>query len=116
MFNFFNKKEKKEKPDTKWNTRGAKACIIYYVEEAGVPKVDIELEDHGDDSVTALCDLLYILGTDGGYIETLNVMKEGFVGQGREDLFAKVAMRVALFTQNEEEIGEGPCFKPSDML
>ena len=116
MFNFFNKKEKKEESNTKWNNKGAKACIVYYIEEEGVPKVDIELEDYSDVSVTALCNLLYVLGTDSGYIETLNVMKEGFIEQDREDLFAKVAMQVALFSSNEEEIIEGPCFKPSDML
>ena len=116
MFNFFNKKEKDEKPKTKWNNKGAKACIVYYIEEEGIPKVDIELEDYSDVSVEALCSLLYILGTDAGYIETLNVMKEGFTEHDRDDLFAKVAMQVALFTREEEEIVEGPCFKPSDML
>ena len=119
MFNFFKKNKEQESlpvENSKWNHQGAKACVVYYINAGEDPQVDIELEDHTEESIEALCNLLFVLGTDGAYIETLNVMKEGFTQQGREDLFAKVAMQVALFAGNVEESEEGPCFKPSDVL
>ena len=125
MFNFFKKKDRPqpepepepEEDESKWHTEaGIDACIVYYIKDGGSPCVDIELPDYSDRSVDSLCNLLCILGTDNFYVETLNVMKEGFVIDGRDDLFTRVAIQVASFAKDLDEKGEGPCFKPSDVL
>ena len=121
MLNFFKKKKKTEPQDTeqksKWHAdSGVNACIGYYVKDGGAPCVDIELPDYSNESLKALCDLLFILGTDNFYLETLSVMKDGFLESGRDDLFAQVAMQVAIFAESQDKNGEGPCFKPSDVL
>ena len=118
MFKFFRKKKNDTdaEVDSKWNQQDAQACIVYYIKDDGDPKVDVELRDHSEESVMALSNLMIILQTDSTFLETLNVVKSGFIQEGREDLFASLAMQIALFTNIEEEKGEGPCFKPSEVL
>jgi len=118
MFKFFrkNKNDSDVEVDSKWNQQDAQACIVYYIKDDGDPKVDVELRDHSDESMMALSTLMIILQTDATFLETLNVVKSGFIQEGREDLFTRLAMQVALFANTEEEKGEGPCFRPSEVL
>ena len=58
--------------------------------------------------------LLSTIGQGETFIETLEIVRQGFDQAGREDIFVKLATKVSVeFLQDSLE---EPCLKPSDVL
>lgn len=121
MFNFFkpktiNSQQEPHKDDTM-------AIISYAIKrDSNKAFVDIELRDYDDESINALCSLLNILGNDLFYIDTVDVIKESFLREKREDILIHILTKVnenikfKLLNAHTEKIKDEPCVKPSDML
>lgn len=84
--------------------------------------VDIELHDYDEQSIDSLCSLLDILGNDLFYIDTINMIKESFMKENREDILIRIFTKVnaniksKLLNAHKEKIKDEPCIKPSDMI
>jgi hypothetical protein len=126
MFSFFKRKEPppvpvavvvEENPDaiSKWHEdESIDACIVYYVKKDGETCVDIEISEYHERVMDNFYSLLEVVGREGTYVETLEMVKDGFVKAGREDLFLKLATRITLdYVKNSKE---KPCLRPSDVL
>jgi len=110
-----NQQENPDQLDSKWhNDDSIDAAIIYYVQKDGETCVDIEISDYEDDTIDNFYRLLTTIGNDEVFIETLEIVKQGFLDAEREDLFIKLTKQLSLeFIQKSEE---EPCLKPSDVL
>jgi hypothetical protein len=134
IFDFFKKKVSEEPPeesqdDDDINTGSdgeLQASISYFILSDGVPRIDIEIKDYTEDTIGNLCVLLLSLNMDETYIETLEMIKEGLVKEGREDVFAKVSSQISAAvllseltsssTTAAKNVGEDPCINPSEVL
>ncbi len=131
MFNFFRKKEDTKEPlaeEEKLIAIPEPSCefdcaITYYIKKDGEVCLDIDLDDYEPENLKNLAKLVAIIGTDECYVETLNMLKDGFTAEGRPDLFNEVIIFVASNLPLEKAVesisqlkGEGPCIKPSDMI
>lgn len=129
MLNFFKRKAdtKKEEPKedlkepeavhSRWHKDEAvDGCIIYYVTKSGETHVDVELSDYSDSTVDNFCVLMETIGDDSTFLETIDIVKEGFVKAGREDLFVILATRLIQNANLLDILKEKPCIRPSDML
>jgi hypothetical protein len=118
IFKWFQKsppEEKPEEPSGKWHSEpNVDAAIVYYVTKDGETCVDVEIGDYEDDTIENFYRLLSTIGQDEVFVETLEIVRQGFVTSGREDIFLKLATKVSVeFLHNSPE---GPCLKPSDVL
>lgn len=118
MFNFFKKKSTKN--SNVGSDKFALAAITYYINQDNKPIIDIALNDYDDISVDALNKLLDILSNDGFFVETINMIKQGLIEDGREDIIltilTKLGQKIANKLNNKDDAGDGPCIRPSDML
>ena len=62
-------------------------AITYYIKKDGEVCLDIDLDDYEPENLKNLAKLVAIIGTDECYVETLNMLKDGFTAEGRPDLF-----------------------------
>jgi hypothetical protein len=121
IFKWFQKSPPEEKPEepeetsSKWYSEpNIDAVIVYYVTKDGETCVDVEINDYEDGTMENFYELLSTVGQDGIFVETLEIVRQGFVKSGREDIFLKLATKVSLeFLQDSPE---EPCLKPSDVL
>lgn len=120
IFKWFQSSPKEEKPEKaagKWHSESKSnidAVIVYYVTKEGETCVDVEINDYEDNTMENFYQLLSTMGQDQIFVETLEIVSQGFVEAGREDIFLKLATKVHLeFLQKPPE---GPCLKPSDVL
>lgn len=122
MFNFFKKKvdTKKEEPKevaSKWHKdENVDGCIIYYITKSGETCVDVELSDYSDEAVENFCKLMETIGEDETFLDTIEIVKKGFIESGREDLFVVLATRLIQNANLLNILKEQPCIRPSDML
>lgn len=119
IFKWFQSSPKEEKPEeasgSKWYSEpNIDAVVVYYITKDGETCVDVEISNYEDSTMENFYQLLSTIGQDGIFIETLEIVRQGFVDAGREDLFLKLATKVSLeFLQKSPE---EPCLKPSDVL
>lgn len=119
MFNFF-----KSKVQNDIEQQDDIVASIQYTMVRGSDKalVDVELRDYDSESIDSLCSLLDILGNDLFYIDTINMIKESFIKEKREDILVRIFTKVnsniksKLLNSHKEKIKDEPCIKPSDML
>ena len=90
------------------------ASISYLMTIDGEPYVNIELKNYEDNTIERFSELLMGLGSDSFYFDTVNMAREGFIVDGKDDIFVEIATKIAAATL--ENLKEGPCFKPSDLL
>ena len=119
IFKWFKQDQKIiQNPDnhnSKWNKDiDIDGCIVYYVTKDGETCVDIEISDYDSHTMENFYQLISTVGQQEVFVETLEIIKEGFVAAGKEELFVKLATRVSL--EVLEDAKEGPCIKPSDVL
>lgn len=124
LFNIFSSKkpvnvttEDSETPDK------ILASITYYIEEnSDKVIIDASMRDYDDESTRGMCDILDILCQDSTYAETLNMIKNALMQDGREDLLIQIFTQVSQSARDkvikvqQESVKDEPCIKPSDML
>lgn len=124
MFNFFQKKHNEETNESQLIYEDqTQVCITYLVnkDEKDV-KIDISLEDYSDETLDKLCSILDVLSNEAGYIETVNILKNGLMKNGDESAMMKVLMHIGkqaskqFVKQVYDQVKNQPCIRPSDML
>jgi hypothetical protein len=100
------------------------ASITYHIldDEHGTPMIDIGLNDYDSKSIQALCKILDILSQDASYLETIEMVKNGFIREGQEEALIKIFTHISeqagkkIIRSSKESMKDEPCIKPSDML
>lgn len=111
MFNFFRKKE--EKPEE------PKVSINYFIDKDNTPMMDIILQDYTDDTIKALCKLLDVLSKDGCYLNTIQMIQEGFLADNQDEALVNVLVHIAQQKTSKISIQSeygNDFIKPSDVV
>lgn len=113
-----NKQQQDEKPSYE-------SSIAYSCDEKGEIFVDIDIQDYNEQTISNFAKILCGISSFKFHLETLNIIKDGFVENGREDLFGLLLEEILRISKDEiyshsESLGkpdnEEPCINPSDML
>jgi hypothetical protein len=118
MFNLFqNKQEKKEEIEY--------ASVKFYITEPGKPpRVSVNIEDYGEESINSLCCIVSLLGEDFVTVETINVIKNFLLETDQETTFVSIAQKLGemeafkmQFKKSKKHINNAvePCIKPSEL-
>jgi hypothetical protein len=127
MFDMFKKNKTKENTENTNTSENSinKASISYFVDENNHVVVDVSLADYDDESLSALMDILETLSSGKSYIETIHIVKEGLLQNGKTEMLNKLASQLAnktmkaqsgLVQKYSEIINSQPCIRPSEML
>lgn len=119
MFNFFKKKTEIKKEPVEENN--ILSSITFFVSEKDqVPYIDVAMQDYSEDSIVAICLLLNVITSDHGYIEAINMLKNGLIKDGRDDILIQILTtiepNITKKAIEREEKNKAPCIRPSDML
>lgn len=114
MFNFFNRKKKKEDENTKENH--IVASITYFIREDGSPFADINVSSMDEKVTIRLTELLMGLATNEYLGTTVDMIKDHFIETDNLDLYVTMAGKIAELYDKGIKKEEEPCIKPSDAL
>ena len=123
MFNFF-KKDKEETQEVEEQVADGKeisvdvddicAAITYYMTKQGAPFVDIQIADTDIETSLFMSELLKGIYSNEYFPETLEMIKDGFIEQGKAELYIAVAARLGSILTSSSD--EKPCISPSDIF
>ena len=123
MFNFF-KKDKEETQEVEEQVADGKeisvdvddicAAITYYMTKQGTPFVDIQIADTDIETSLFMSELLKGIYSNEYFPETLEMIKDGFLEQGKAELYIAVAARLGSILTSSSD--EKPCISPSDIF
>jgi hypothetical protein len=127
MFNIFKKNKDTDnvEPNNIDENNSTKASITYFVDKDNYVVVDVALADYEDDSLSALMDILETLSDGKSYIETVHILKQGLIQNGKTEMLNKLAAQLASKTMKSQNgliqkytdiINSQPCIRPSEML
>jgi len=118
MFNFFKKTE--DNPEINDEIVASISYVIKRGEKTAL--IDVSLENYESESIDALCSLLEILGDDGFYVDTINMIKSSLLKQGKGDVLIKLLSGVEsnihkkILNSAKERLRNEPCIKPSEIF
>ena len=123
MFNFF-KKDKEETQEVEEQVADGKeisvdvddicAAITYYMTKQGTPFVDIQIADTDIETSLFMSELLKGIYSNEYFPETLEMIKDGFIEQGKAELYIAVAARLGSVLKTSSD--DKPCISPSDIF
>lgn len=101
----------------------AQVAITYYVDKNdSIVKVDVAVEDYGEESINKICKILDALNNEKGYLETVYIIKDGLEKEANEEALINFLMHVGkqsaktFLNQTQDKVRNQPCIRPSDML
>lgn len=118
MFNFFKKKDviQEDVESEKGSVVGDEvaAAVTYYITFEGVPFVDVKMCDYDEETVANLSTLLKGIHSGDYFPDTIEMIRDGFIEQGKPELYIAVAAIIgsAIISQTDEQ----PCINPSDVF
>jgi hypothetical protein len=120
LFNFFKKKPDNEQVS---EPNEVLAKISYIVSKGSDSTiVDVELEDYSDESIESLSYIIDTLAEDRAILETMNIVKNALVEEGREDCLIKIFNLISKDTKakiingHKDSKADEPCIKPSEVF
>ncbi len=123
LFNIFSSKKPDNDIEDAKESDKVLASITYYIEEnSSKIIIDASMRDYDEESTQGMCDILDVLCQDATYAETLNMIKNALMQDGREDLLIQIFTQVSQSARDKvikvqkESVKDEPCIKPSDML
>jgi hypothetical protein len=120
LFNFFKKKPDNEKTSEPNKVLAKINYIVFKDSDSTV--VDVELEDYSDESIKSLCYIIDTLAEDRAILETMNIVKNALVEEGREDCLIKIFNHISKDTKakiingHKDSKADEPCIKPSEVF
>lgn len=123
MFEFLKKQDKNFDVSQPNQEDLTQVAITYFIEEGDdTVKIDVGIKDYSNESIKRLGDILNIILQEKGYIETVQIIQNGFLDQGLEEEALKFLLIIA--KQSKEYISDmtqdnkrsKPCISPSEML
>ena len=110
------------------NSENDIAVVSYRVDKDGEFYVDINLEDYSEKTIQQLGYLISSIPTTPFQIQTMEMVKQAFIRDGKADELEKLLTMIILKSEkllehlekqrdeDEESTGNEPCIEPSDML
>lgn len=101
------------------------SSISYSCNKDGEIFVDVDIKDYDEQTISNFAKILCGVSSFKFHLETLNIIKNGFTENGRDDLFSILLEEILRISKDEiysyNETGdkkenEEPCINPSDML
>ena len=80
----------------------------------GTPFVDIQIADTDIETSLFMSELLKGIYSNEYFPETLEMIKDGFIEQGKAELYIAVAARLGSILTSSSD--EKPCISPSDIF
>jgi hypothetical protein len=120
LFNFFKKKPDNEKISEPNEVLAKISYIVFKDSDSTV--VDVELEDYSDESIESLSYIIDTLAEDRAILETMNIVKNALVEEGREDCLIKIFNLISKDTKakiingHKDNKADEPCIKPSEVF
>ena len=126
MFNLFRKDKQKiveeeknelnnsEESEGELQAQDICAAITYYITREGTPFVDIQITEADVESSLFLSELLKGIYSNDYFAETLEMIKDGFIDQGKAELYIAVAARLGSVLKTSTD--DKPCISPSDIF
>jgi hypothetical protein len=116
MFNF-----KKDEPPEEIAPEEYVACIAYKIGKDKVVTVDVTVEDYDEYSISQLCLILDLLASDNSYMQTIEILKEGFINAKEEESLEQIYVHLGRQVSHKivtamKDTQTQPCIKPSQML
>lgn len=121
LFNFFKKKPIDDEHTLESNEVLAKISYIIF-KDSDSTIVDVELEDYGDECIESLSYIIDTLAEDRAILETMNIVKNALVEEGREDCLIKIFnfinknTKAKIINGHKDSKVDEPCIKPSDVF
>lgn len=122
MFNF-----KKDKPPEEIVSEDVApeeyiACVAYKIGKDKIVTVDVTIEDYDAYSISQLCLILDLLASDNCYMQTIDILKQGFINAQEEESLEQIYLHLSRQVSNKimnavkDTHAQQPCIKPSQML
>lgn len=138
FFNLFNKKstsliepkQNNELPAEEPQIEKSQLSSIQFtINKDGEIYADVNIADYEKDTISNFALLLSNLSSFRFHMEIINIVKNGFLEQNKEELFEHLLSEIIQFTQDDvkdleksipnkegDSNEDSPCIKPSDML
>lgn len=138
FFNLFNKKstslieikQNNESPIKESQTEKSQLSSIQFtINKDGEIYADVNIADYEKETISNFALLLSNLSSFRFHMEIINIVKNGFLEQEKEELFEHLLSEIIQFTQDDvkdleksipnkegDSNEDSPCIKPSDML
>tara|TARA_B100001564_G_scaffold358891_1_gene378838 strand:+ start:3505 stop:3870 length:366 start_codon:yes stop_codon:yes gene_type:complete len=119
MFNFNNKDKQ---PEENIEEEPYVACISYKIGKDKIVTVDVTVEDYSEYPISQLCLILDLLSSDASYMQTVEILKEGFMNAKEQEALEYIYVHLSKQVSNKiiktlkETNQSQPCIKPSQML
>jgi hypothetical protein len=120
LFNFFKKKPDNEQVSEPNEVLAKISYIVFKGSDSTI--VDVELEDYSDESIESLSYIIDTLAEDRAILETMNIVKNALVEEGREDCLIKIFNLISKDTKakiingHKDNKADEPCIKPSEVF
>ena len=123
MFNF-NKNEPEDKKILKEEEEAEEfiASVNYKISKDKIVVVDVTVEDYDAYSISQLCIILDLLASDTCYMQTVEILKEGFTNAKEEEALEQIYLHLSRQVSDKilktitETNDSQPCIRPSQML
>ena len=118
----FNYNDKDKQPEENPEEEPYIACISYKIGQDKVVTVDVTVEDYSAYPISQLCLILDLLASDNSYMQTIDILKQGFVNAKEEEALEQIYLHLSRQVSNKiintlkETNQSQPCIKPSQML
>jgi hypothetical protein len=120
MFDFFKKKPIKSNENIEEQDNILASITFFVSNKDQIPSIDVAIQDYSDDAIIAVCLLLKVITSDQGYLEAINMIKNGLIKDNREDILIEILTAldpdISKRLLDKTEKGKEPCIRPSDML
>lgn len=122
MFEIFKENEETDESQSNYEDQ-IQVAITYYIDnDDDSVKIDVGIKDYSDENIIRLGDVLNAILQDAGYIETVEMIQQGFKAQGLEEEALKFLLMISKQNKNyvnevaKEQKRSKPCISPSDIL
>jgi hypothetical protein len=113
LFDIFRSNKKKDKEDIDNHL----ACIKYYLDSEAI-KIDIKIEDMGDESIKSLSTLLNALAAEDAFNNTLKIIENFFIEANEYQSLIKLysSLDPKIIKRQLSNRENSPYIKPSEMI
>jgi hypothetical protein len=119
LFDFLtSKKTKNDSNDDNSETLAKVSYIINKSSESII--VDVELSEYTDECIQSLCEIIDILSSEKSILDTVDIIKNAMVSDGKQDSLVKfftyldIETKTKLLNINTKD--DEPCIKPSEVF
>lgn len=119
LFDFL--KNKKTKDDSDENNDEILARVSYIItKNSDSTIVDVELNEYNDECIKSLCDIIDVLSSEKSVLDTIDIIKNAMVADGKQDSLVKFFAYLDIKTKTRllkiNTKNDEPCIKPLEVF